>query len=171
VISENDYRKWENYILLPERNDEDGPQEDEPFSYEESETLLSIELNAATQEQLIEVRGIGPVLSRNIIKYRSLLGGYSSVDQLQEVYGIDAETFDRINQNFLVNSDSIQKKNINKLSFNELQKHPYISRKMAFEISNHVKYKGKFQSWEELLTLQSINDSLIAKIYPYFVVQ
>ena len=52
-----------------------------------------ININIATVDQLISLRGIGPVLSERIVKYRNRLGGFYHVDQLKEVYGISEETF------------------------------------------------------------------------------
>jgi competence protein ComEA len=172
TIDEDDYQNWAPYILLPDRP-MDVSEESEVFEEEDEEFVqtLSIELNEATQVELMEVRGIGPVLSKNILKYRELLGGYQNVDQLREVYGIDSVVFQQIHTSFLVNDDSIKTKNINILDFYQLRKHPYINQKQAFEITNHIKYKGKFKSLEELKELESIKVADYERIYPYFVVQ
>ncbi|MBW1598299.1 ComEA family DNA-binding protein [Streptomyces sp. JJ38] len=47
-----------------------------------------ISLNAATEEQLDSLPGIGPVLARKIVEYRTERGGFRSVGQLREVSGI-----------------------------------------------------------------------------------
>ena len=45
-------------------------------------------LGSATVEQLDEVEGIGPTLAERIVEYRTANGGFSSVDELQDVDGI-----------------------------------------------------------------------------------
>lgn len=56
--------------------------------------VLKIELNKADSVELVKLRGIGPVLSKRIIRYRTSLGGkFHSVDELQNVYGLSEETF------------------------------------------------------------------------------
>jgi len=99
-----------------------------------------------------------------------MLGGYYSVNQLKEVYGIDSLKYENIRKFFIVNRDSLKTIDLNKSDFYSLKKHPYISKKQAFEITNHVKYVDKFHSVEELKKLKSINDSVYEKIYHYFVV-
>jgi len=47
-----------------------------------------ISLATATQPQLEELDGIGPVLAQAILEYRDENGGFRSVEELQEVSGI-----------------------------------------------------------------------------------
>jgi competence protein ComEA len=54
---------------------------------------LPISLATATQEQLEELDGIGPVLAEAIISYRDEHGGFRSVEQLREVDGIGEKRF------------------------------------------------------------------------------
>lgn len=50
--------------------------------------VAPVSLNSATQEQLDTLPGVGPVLARHIIDYRTQSGGFRSVDELREVKGI-----------------------------------------------------------------------------------
>ncbi|WP_344562086.1 ComEA family DNA-binding protein [Streptomyces axinellae] len=52
-----------------------------------------ISLSSATPEQLETLPGVGPVLAQHIIDYRTEHGGFSSIDQLQEVNGIGDKRF------------------------------------------------------------------------------
>ncbi|MFF4757147.1 helix-hairpin-helix domain-containing protein [Streptomyces sp. NPDC001292] len=52
-----------------------------------------VSLNTATAEQLQTLPGVGPVLARRVIDYRTQHGGFRSVDQLREVSGIGARRF------------------------------------------------------------------------------
>ena len=47
-----------------------------------------VDINAASEAQLIGLPGIGPALARRIIQYRERIGTFGSVDQLREVSGI-----------------------------------------------------------------------------------
>ena len=51
-----------------------------------------LDLNAATQEQLEELPGVGPVLAQRILAYRTEHNGFTSVDQLAEVKGLGGKT-------------------------------------------------------------------------------
>ena len=52
-----------------------------------------VELNTADTTILKKVPGIGSTFARRIIKYRELLGGFFTVEQLREVYGLDEERY------------------------------------------------------------------------------
>ncbi|HBK40302.1 MAG TPA: hypothetical protein DDZ57_01845, partial [Porphyromonadaceae bacterium] len=51
-----------------------------------------------------------------IVKYRNLLGGFVSVEQLREVYGIDNELFSRISP-YIQADENFRKLWINELEF------------------------------------------------------
>lgn len=53
--------------------------------------LLS--LNSASVEQFDSLPGIGPTLAERIVQFRDVQGGFSSVDQLNEVSGIGEKLF------------------------------------------------------------------------------
>ncbi|MGW7690209.1 helix-hairpin-helix domain-containing protein [Streptomyces asiaticus] len=53
----------------------------------------SVSLNSATAEQLDTLPGVGPVLARHIIDYRTQHGGFRSIDELREVNGIGERRF------------------------------------------------------------------------------
>ncbi|HEX6469912.1 MAG TPA: ComEA family DNA-binding protein [Streptosporangiaceae bacterium] len=52
-----------------------------------------LDLNVATVEQFDALPGVGPVLARRIVDYRTQHGGFRSVDELQEVTGIGARKY------------------------------------------------------------------------------
>lgn len=52
-----------------------------------------VSLNTATVEQLDALPGVGPVLARHIIDYRTQHSGFRSVDELREVHGIGDRRF------------------------------------------------------------------------------
>ncbi|MFF7729859.1 ComEA family DNA-binding protein [Streptomyces sp. NPDC008001] len=52
-----------------------------------------VSLNAATVEQLDALPGVGPVLARHILDYRTQHGGFRSVEELRKVNGIGSRRF------------------------------------------------------------------------------
>jgi len=89
-------------------------------------------LNTASPNELTAINGIGTVRANRIIKYKKYLGGYTSLDQLDEVYGLPDEVLLALKQKF----DILQKPKINRRSFqtislDSLVKLPYINRDQA----------------------------------------
>ncbi|WP_342781601.1 ComEA family DNA-binding protein [Streptomyces piniterrae] len=52
-----------------------------------------VSLSTATEQQLDTLPGVGPVLARHIIEFRTQHGGFASVDQLRQVTGIGDRRF------------------------------------------------------------------------------
>ncbi|WP_437113591.1 ComEA family DNA-binding protein [Streptomyces roseoverticillatus] len=52
-----------------------------------------VSLNSATVEQLDALPGVGPVLARHILDYRTQHGGFRSVEELRKVNGIGSRRF------------------------------------------------------------------------------
>jgi len=55
-----------------------------------------VDLNTATQAELEELPGIGPVLAQRILDFREDNGGFTAVEQLREVSGIGPAVYEDI---------------------------------------------------------------------------
>ena len=85
-------------------------------------------LNKALVTDLKKIRGIGPVLSERILKYGYSINGFSDMNQLYQVYGLDSIVVDRIKEAFEIKSDTIIPMNIRLASREELSTLPYLSQ-------------------------------------------
>ncbi|BDR54612.1 hypothetical protein KIMH_07230 [Bombiscardovia apis] len=61
-----------------------------------------VNLNSADASQLESVKGIGPVMAKRIVEYRTKIGAFTSVDQLLEVQGIGSKTLDKLKSSLVV---------------------------------------------------------------------
>ncbi|MDR1880268.1 MAG: helix-hairpin-helix domain-containing protein [Tannerellaceae bacterium] len=113
-----------------------------------------VELNAADTTALKQVPGIGSAFSNRIVKFRTLLGGFYSVSQLREVYGIDEERYEALSPWFRVDSSLIVRLPVNRLPYDSLIRHPYIGFKQARVIERLRKQKGRLSGWENLCLLE-----------------
>ena len=94
-------------------------------------TKISVEINSADSTLLLKLNGIGSVFSSRIIKFRELLGGFYSKEQLLEVYNLSEETYENIKDNISVDSTLIRKIRINLADYKELLRHPYLKKEQV----------------------------------------
>lgn len=120
--------KYRPYFSFPKR--ESTPKPKNRFS-----TPKIININAASAAHFQAIRGIGPVLSERIVKYRKRLGGFSTLDQLLEVYGLSPEVVQRLQKNAQLGAvPKIERLSINDASLQELSALPYLNWKEAKQI-------------------------------------
>ena len=137
--------------------------------FEIKEIQLNLDLNSVSTEELLDIRGIGPAIAKAIIKYRELLGGFYNIVQLKEVYLIDSAKYSQINTSLYIDNEPLSPYlDINKNSYYDLKKHPYISKANAYNIMEYRKSHGQFTSIEQIKNVQGINDSIYERIYRYF---
>ena len=127
-----------------------------------------ININRTDSVHLLPLPGIGPVFAGRIIKYRNLLGGFVSVNQLGEVYGIPAETMERIRSKVYVDSSAIVKIRIDSATFGELLRHPYLEYEEVKALVEYRDFKGDISSAYELGSNNILSDSTLNKIDGYF---
>ncbi|MDR2887723.1 MAG: helix-hairpin-helix domain-containing protein [Bacteroidales bacterium] len=128
---------------------------------------LPIEINSCDSADLLPLYGIGPVLSGRIIKYRNLLGGYASKEQLLEVYGLTPETFDIIKDRITADTLLVDKIDVNTAGFRRFGRLPYFERQ---EINDLLKYRsinGKIHGTGELVENNILSPDKANRVKPY----
>lgn len=128
---------------------------------------ISVELNSATQEDLMRINGIGESFAKWIINYRNRLGGFSKPEQLLEVWKIDIEKYAQIEPYIIVNSSQISKIKLNSVSIEELKKHPYLNWNIANSIIKIRERKKGFRAVEEIKESVLIDEECFEKLKPY----
>ena len=123
----------------------------------------TVVLNTADTTALKTIPGIGPYYARKIVQYGQRLGGYVNVDQLDEIEDFPSEA-----KSFLVVCDAHpQKLNLNKLSLNELKRHPYINYFMARAITDYRRLHGPLHSLNDLRLSRDFPQEVIERLEPY----
>ena len=158
-INDSIYDILEPYVAFPEEIDVYKPRD-------ELATISFLELNSATAKDLEALHGIGPTLSKRIVKYRNLLGGFHKITQFSEVYGIEDSVYQRFHMQLSVSED-VNKINVNTAEKDQLAAHPYISYKLAKIIINYRKQHGPFTEIDELMNIKILKAEEFEKIKPY----
>ncbi|MBR5748163.1 MAG: helix-hairpin-helix domain-containing protein [Prevotella sp.] len=120
-------------------------------------------LNTADTTTLKTVPGIGPYFARKVVEYGQRLGGYVSVDQLDEIedFPLDAKDY------LTIEGASPRKLNVNTLSLNELRRHPYINFHQAKAITDYRRLHGPLHALGDLRLSKDFTPEAIKRLEPY----
>lgn len=176
ALKEDDYNRLLPYIKIDRLSDERILSDFEPtkgneskFSQKASEKAdFKIALNSTDSLSLQALKGIGPVLSARIIKYRNRLGGFHHIDQLREVYGLDSALISALSRKLEIDTTMLQKIPVNKISLDELRRFPYLNYKQSKVIVNYRSQHGKFNDLQDIAKIKILDEEILRKIAPYF---
>lgn len=165
TMIKKEYKQEINEINISSEKVEN--RENKP-NFKEKYVIQPFDINTADTAQLKQIKGIGAVLSERIVKFRDNLGGFYSIEQVKEVYGLREEVYQELAK-YAKTSKGFELKhiNINTADVNTLKSHPYIGYKNAQIIVNYRQQHGKFANAEELLKTKSIDEIQLNKLKMY----
>ena len=129
------------------------------------------DINTADTTALIALPGIGSKLAFRIINFRDKLGGFYSVAQVGETFGLPDSTFQKIKQYLKLDNAVVRKININTATVDELKMHPYIKWALANPIIAYRNEHGLFSKVEDIKKVMAVTDEVYNKIAPYLTTQ
>lgn len=146
----------------------------QPFATVDSARVmqkLQVELNNADSTALAGIPGIGSYTAARILKYRKRLGGFTSLKQIYEMYGADSARIARYKPYLLLDSSKVKTLNINKATFKEMLRHPYLNYEIVKSIENYRTHVGEFTEVDQLRNIPLVDDVLFTKIAKYLTVE
>uniref|UniRef100_A0A8B9DNK3 Endonuclease/exonuclease/phosphatase family domain-containing protein 1 n=1 Tax=Anser cygnoides TaxID=8845 RepID=A0A8B9DNK3_ANSCY len=144
-----------------------------------------LNINTATEEELMTLPGVTRVVAQNIVEYREYIGGFKKVEDLALVSGVGAAKLEQVKFEICVSSKgssaqhspsslrkdpasehhlSATKININTATPAQLMSIRGITEKIANSIVDYRKEHGPFKSIEDLVRMNCINSSFLDKI-------
>jgi competence protein ComEA len=130
-----------------------------------------IDVNNADTTAFISLPGIGSKLATRIITFREKLGGFYSIEQIGETYGLPDSTFQKIKQWLKLDNPSVKKININTATVDEMKTHPYIKYSLANPIIAYRNEHGSFSKIEDIKKVMAVTEEIYKKIEPYLSLQ
>ena len=167
-LTKKDYLRLEPYIRISD----DYQPASTLFQKDERDTLRypvkikdgeHITLNTADTTQLMRVPGIGSYYAKEIIRHGKWIGGYVNVNQLDEIDGFPQSA----KKYFVINHPTPQRLNINKLSLQELRRHPYINYYQAKAIIDYRRLHGDIKNLQDLRFSKDFSEDAIQRLEPY----
>lgn len=164
-LSEEHYQKLEPYILLPTKKENTNKSPKKDFN-------KKVDINTADAKELTNLKGIySEKYAAIIIKHRDKLGGFTSKEQLKEVWNMSRETYNGFVNQIVIGKYEPIKININTSSATQLQAHPYIDWKTANAIYKYRKANGQYKSVEDVKKIHLISSEVYRKIAPYLKIK
>ena len=171
-LSVQEYRQLEPYIRIsPDLTtpaatlvSQEEHHERDTLKYPvKTEVPQSVSLNTTDTMLLRKVPGVGEAFARRIIKYGQRLSGYVSPEQLREIDDFPVEAIPY----FTIDHPQTRKINLNRLSLNQLQRHPYISFYQAQAIVEYRRLRGPLKSLDDLKLHRDFPPEAISRLKPY----
>nr|WP_315162369.1 helix-hairpin-helix domain-containing protein [uncultured Flavobacterium sp.] len=124
-------------------------------AFAKKEKIIIIDINQATKEDLIKIYGIGEAISLRILKQKENLGGFVSMEQMKDVWGLSPKVIEDLNSHFKVSVlPSIKKIDVNNASLKELSQFYYFRYALAKEIVTYRSMRGNINNIEDLTKIK-----------------
>ncbi|MEM7370699.1 MAG: helix-hairpin-helix domain-containing protein [Bacteroidota bacterium] len=168
-LPELDSEKKEREFRLKDHKDEDA---------------FTLDVNQADSADLTRLHGIGPVLSRRIVRYRAAIGGFRSLSDLKKVYGLKEEVYEHILPFLTISSSPSAKKrptnsisipstitsiDINKASQTEFEQLKGIGPVLSQRIINYRTAIGGFEEVDQIKKVYGLAPEVFESIRPFLL--
>ena len=121
-------------------------------------------LNTSDTLMLRRVPGIGSAYAALIYRYGQRLGGYVSVDQLDELPSLPSQLKDYFAIDSTVHPKQLA---VNKLSVQALLNHPYINFYQARDIVDYRRKHGRISQLSDLRLFPHFTPAQLQRLAPY----
>ena len=177
-LRDDEYERLKPFIKIesntPQKNEElvsSKPKDEIQSSKTYGARYSIIDVNIADSTAFISLPGIGSKLATRIITFREKLGGFYSIEQIGETYGLPDSTFQKIKQYLKLDNPAVKKININTATVDEMKAHPYIKYSLANPIVSYRTEHGPFSKVEDIKKVMAVTDEIYKKIAPYLSLQ
>ena len=143
-----------------------------PLSERSRGMPASLGINTADSAAWESLPGIGPFLASRIIRFRSRLGGFHSVAQVGETFGLPDSVFRRVLPLLVEESGAFSPGlDVNAATLDELKSHPYLTHRLARSIVAYREQHGAFQKPEDLLAIETLTPDQFDRLKPYVLIR
>jgi DNA uptake protein ComE-like DNA-binding protein len=166
-LTEKEYTILEPFIEIPAIEIADKPDiktiKNIPKAYDAN---IKLDVNKADIQAWKQLKGIGDVYANRIVQFRTKLGGFTSIEQINSTYGLPDSLIQNLQHQLMI-SPIFRQLAINLITYDSLKLHPYIKPRQAQSIINFRINHGAYKSLADLKNVRSLSPDFIEKIAPY----
>jgi competence protein ComEA len=167
VIPDELYDLIKDSTYYPER----AKNLDRQTEYKLEQKLVTVDINRADLDDLLQAQDISIFDAKQIIKTRDNFGGFYSLSQLSEVWQATPEKIAVWEKYIRIDPENIRKININMASTKELSFHPYISWNLANSLVKLRSQNGFYKDIREIKKSVLMTDELYEKLKHYLIAE
>ncbi len=171
-LRKEDFERLKPFIRIEQtHSNEHKPFKETTSSFAKTSRYQPVDINDADTTAFIALPGIGSKLAARIVNFRDKLGGFHSISQVAETFGLPDSTFQKIKEYLMLENSSVKKININTATVDELKAHPYIRYSIANPIVAYRNEHGPFSKLEDLKKVMVVTEEVYNKVAPYLTTQ
>lgn len=163
--NEDVYRQPAYTMHKSRDNNDDSPMKSKYKRTDKIQEGETIDLATADTTSLKRIPGIGSYYSRKIMEYENKLGGYYSLDQINDK-ALDFLPLG-IENYMTISTPNIRQLHINSCTVKQLTNHPYITYPQAKQLADRIRLYGPIKSWDEILFLSEFSSKDKERLEPY----
>lgn len=140
-----------------------------PQNFTKKNAATVIDINTATVEDWQLIRGVGPGWAKRIVNFREKLGGFGSVAQVGETFGLPDSVFQKMQPQMKLEAPVFRKINLNAATLDELKKHPCLNSYQATILFNYRIQHGSYSDFASVKKVKAgFTEEDWRKLEPYF---
>lgn len=186
-LDEKTYLRLESYVKLPSYSKSfldsssdrtqvsadslDGERPKYAKSKYKKKNPQIIEINSADTSDFMNFYGIGTVYANRIVSFRNSLGGFFNVSQVGDTWGVSDSLYRTLIPYLTVDTSLIAKQDINTVTKEQLNMHPYINWNKSKHILNYKRMHGPYKSIDDLYKLHGLEDKFVDTLKIYYEVR
>jgi DNA uptake protein ComE-like DNA-binding protein len=178
TLTEEDYERLQDYITLSVPiTSATAPR---PVTYaggavaeRNSAAKGPVDINRSSVEDWARLPGVAEWRARLIVNFRERLGGFASVEQVAGLREVPDSVFQKIKTSLVADFPIYRKLNLNAVSTEDLDAHPFFTRKQAEIVTNYRANHGSFATTADFAKIKAFerDPAWVAKVMPYLSVE
>ena len=137
-----------------------------PRTYLPPPPLASVDINTADTTLLKSIPGIGSYYAGRLVRFRDLLGGFNSLEQVATTRSLPDSTFQKMAP-YLQLGPIRRLIDLNRATEEDLYRHPYINRKLARVVVRYREQHGPFTGPDDLRRIRILREETLTQLLPY----